>query len=102
MRIGDYTLQIGYDDGDYEIKIEYVEEKVRSRGNLPIQNKVAAAGMLFLTAAAFYFLRRIFKGLFLIVGDFASIFFRSFCSSADSLSKSMPNWVKITFQIFAR
>lgn len=31
MRIGDYTLQIGYDDGDYEIEIEYAEEKSREQ-----------------------------------------------------------------------
>lgn len=31
MRIGDYTLQIGYDAEDYEIEIEYAEEKSREQ-----------------------------------------------------------------------
>lgn len=31
MRIGDYTLQVGYDDGDCEIEIEYAEEKRREQ-----------------------------------------------------------------------
>lgn len=50
----------------------------------------------------FFPLRRKFSGLFLMTGDFDSTFFKTFCSSAVSLSKSISSRLKMTFQIFAR
>lgn len=50
----------------------------------------------------FFPLRLKFNGLFLMTGDFDSTFFKTFCSSAGSLSKSISSILKMPFQISAR